>query len=137
MRLVAVALLLAGCRPPGYGNEPPPDAAEADASSQTADAAIDGSALVCDHDFRLSGYGTASSAWMTGTFVNWAGTPQGGAVMFTLGQDGAWTGTYKFQPGIHQYKFIVNGVDWILDPTNPNTVDDGMGHTNNVYTCIP
>ena len=33
--------------------------------------------------------------------------------------------------------FGENGTDWILDPTNPTTVDDGMGHTNNVYVCVP
>jgi hypothetical protein len=137
VRLVVVAILIAGCRPPGYGKEPPPDAAEVDAATQTADASPDAATLVCDHDFRLDGYATATSVWVTGTFVNWAGTPQGGAVPFTLGNDGAWTGSYEFAPGTHQYKFVVNGTNWILDPTNSNTVDDGMGNVNNAYTCVP
>lgn len=137
VRLVVVAVLLASCRPPGYGKEPPPDAGQVDGSTMTGDAASDGAALVCDHAFRLDGYATASSVWLTGTMVNWAGDPQGGAVPFTLGSDGAWTGAYQFEAGTHQYKLIVNGTDWILDPTNTNTTDDGMGHTNNVYTCVP
>ena len=134
--VVATFVGLAACRPPGYGKEPPPDAPEADAGA-TADAAIDSATLVCDHAFRLDGYATASSVWLTGSFIDWAGNPQSGAVAFMLGTDGAWTGSYAFEAGTHQYKLIVNGSDWILDPTNPNTVDDGMGHTNNVYTCVP
>jgi hypothetical protein len=136
VRLVAIALCLLACRPPGYGKEPPPDAA-VDAG-KTADAASDAATmLVCDHAFRIDGHATASSVWLTGTFSNWAGNPQAGAIEFVLGNDGAWTGSYKFEPGTHQYKLIVNGSEWILDPTNPNTADDGMGHTNNVYTCVP
>lgn len=135
--VVVLAGLLAGCRPPGYGKEPPPDAAEIDASTMPmADAAIDAAGLGCDHAFRLDGYATAASVWLTGSMVSWAGSPPG-AVAFMLGSDGAWTGTYRFEAGMHQYKLIVNGTEWILDPTNPNTVDDGMGHTNNVYTCVP
>jgi hypothetical protein len=136
VRLLVLAMLLA-CRPPGYGNEPEPDAAAVDGSMSTADAAIDAVTLGCDHAFRIDGYATASSLWLTGTMVAWAGDPQGGAMPFALGIDGAWTGSYKFEAGTHQYKLIVSGTDWILDPTNPNTADDGMGHTNNVYTCVP
>ena len=138
MRLVVAVLLLGACRPPGYGKPESPDAAASpDAATSTADAAVDAAALGCAHDFRLDGQATATSVWLTGSFVSWAGNPQGGAVAFTQGTDGAWTGSYTFQPGSHQYKYIVNGTDWILDPTNPNTVDDGMGHTNSVYSCVP
>jgi hypothetical protein len=137
VRLVVVCVLLVACRPPGYGKEPPPDASDVDAPAQPVDAAVDGVSLVCDHAFRIAGYATASSMWLTGTFTSWAGNPQSGAVEFMLGTDGAWTGSYAFPPGTHQYKLIVNATDWILDPTNPNTADDGMGHTNNVYTCVP
>jgi hypothetical protein len=137
VRFVAVAILLLACRPPGYGKEPPPDAPAVDASTATVDAAADAAALVCDHAFRVDGHATASSMWLTGNFINWAGTPQAGAVELVLGPDGAWTGSYKFEPGTHQYKLIKNSTEWMLDPSNPNTVDDGMGNTNNVYTCVP
>ena len=138
MPAVLVVVLVAGCRPPGYGKEPPPDAAELDGSTTTTvDAAIDGLApLTCDHPFRIDGYSTAASVWLTGTMTSWAGSPPG-AIEFVLGADGAWTGSYAFEAGTHQYKLIIDGTTWILDPTNPNTADDGMGHTNNVYTCVP
>lgn len=140
MRLtVCLLLVLAACRPPGYGKDPHPDAAPADGSggsAQVPDAAIDAApAAVCNHAFRLDGHGTASQVLLTGDFVQWAAMPPG-AIAFTLGGDGAWTGTYPFQQGTWQYKFIVDG-SYILDPTNQMTVDDGMGHTNSVYTCAP
>lgn len=132
-------LLASACRPPGYGKEPKPDASEApDASGVTADAALDSPvAPTCEHAFRLDGQTTAASVWLTGSFVSWATDPSAGAIAFTQGVDGGWTGSYAFPAGTHQYKFIVDGTNWILDPTNPNTADDGMGHTNSVYTCVP
>src|SRR5262245_29314295 len=110
MRLAVVVLLLAACRPPGYGKAPPVDADESvDGPGGTADAAVDAMVPVCDHAFRLDGHGTASSVWLTGTMVGWAGTVQAGAIAFTLGNDSAWTGSYKFAAGTYQYKLIVNG----------------------------
>jgi AMP-activated protein kinase-like protein len=140
MRLAVILLLLAAaCRPPGYGKDGHPDASTDGAGSGSGsmpDAAIDGPpAAVCNHAFRLDGHGTASQVLLTGDFVQWAAQPPG-AVAFVLGGDGAWTATYPFAQGTWQYKFIVDG-NWITDPTNQMTVDDGMGHTNSVYTCTP
>lgn len=139
MRIALVVLALAACRPPGYGEEDSVDAAMGSGADAmvTADAAVDGQAKVCEHAFRIEGHGTASSVWLTGTMVSWAGNPGAGAVPFALGGDGAWTGNYTFAVGAHQYKLIVNGSNWILDPSNPNTTDDGMGNTNNAFNCSP
>lgn len=140
MRLAVVLLVVAACRPPGYGKEPDVDAAMGSGSGMkpATDAAVDSPAsATCDKAFRVEGHGSDSSVWLTGTMVSWAGDPAAGAIQFALGGDGAWTGNYAFAAGTHQYKLIVNGSNWILDPTNPNTVDDGMGHTNSVFTCTP
>ena len=103
-----------------------------------ADAATDGTPTAgCHHSFRLDQHGNASSVWLSGDFVSWAGDPQSGAVPFTLGADSGWTVTYDFEAGPHLYKFIVDGNNWILDPTNPDIVDDGMGNQNSRYTCTP
>ena len=140
LALVFVVGILAACRPPGYGKEPDVDAGDGSASGSgsmtvTPDAGTGSNAATCDHMFRIEGHGSDSSVWLTGTMVSWAGDPAAGAIQFALGGDGAWTGTYAFPTGTHQYKLIVNGSNWILDPSNPNTADDGMGHTNNVFTC--
>jgi hypothetical protein len=143
VRFAALVLVLAACRPPGYGKDGHPDAPPAgdghpaDGSGGAVDAApmTSDAAAVCNHTFRLDGHGTAGTVYLTGDFVQWAAMPPG-AVAFTLGTDGAWMVTYPFVQGTYQYKFIVDG-NYILDPTNSMTVDDGMGHTNSVYTCVP
>jgi hypothetical protein len=141
MRLAVAVLLLAACRPPGYGKDGHPDAPPAGdghpadgSDGEVVDAGVD-AAATCNHTFRLDGNGTAGSVYLTGDFVQWAAQPPG-AIAFTLGNDGAWTVTHPFDQGTYQYKFIVDG-NWITDPTNAMTVDDGMGHTNSVYTCVP
>lgn len=127
-------MLACACEPPGWNKHPPADA-DSD-GSMVIDAAID-AAPGCDHPFRLDGHATASSVWLTGDFVQWAGDPQAGAIPFVLGADGGWTGMYRFAPGMHQYKLIVDGNQWIVDPTNPNQIDDGFGGKNSVYDCVP
>ena len=137
-RLVVLVVALTACRPPGWGKEHQPDASETtDGTTENGDAAIDSPvAATCDHAFRLEGYGSASTAWVTGDFVAWAGTPPA-AVELALGGNGVWTGSYQFMAGPHQYKFIVSGAQWIPDPGNPDTVPDGLGGQNSVFTCVP
>ncbi|MGB1013999.1 MAG: glycogen-binding domain-containing protein, partial [Nannocystaceae bacterium] len=39
-----------------------------------------------------------------------------------------------------QYKFRINGENWVLDPNNPETIDDGFGGENSLLepmTCDP
>ena len=138
MRFVLLLAVIAACRPPGYGkhrgDEPTVDAPAATDDASNPDGT---SAATCDKAFRLDGHGTASSVWLTGDFIQWGGDPAHGAAEFTLGVDGGWTGTYTFDPGPHQYKFIVSGTDLIADPTNPDQVDDGFGGKNSLYTCAP
>ena len=131
-----VVLAVAACRPPGYGKD---DGTDIDASagpdSRTVDAAIDAPAT-CIKAFRLEGHSGASSVVLTGSFNGWAPNPPA-AISFVLGTDGAWTGMHSFAPGLHQYKFVVSGNQWIPDPANPDGIDDGFGNRNSLYTCVP
>jgi hypothetical protein len=138
VKLALLCLALAACRPPGYGKGDDVGPDPVDAAVTPTDTAPDGSAAAtCDKSFRLDGHGTASTVWLSGSFVEWGGDPAHGAIEFSLGVDGAWTGAYAFEAGQHQYKFIVNTTEWINDPTNPDQIDDGFGGTNSVYTCAP
>ena len=144
-RAVPRAVLPAARRPPGYGKEPGVDAGSNAATPDGAQAIPpdggatgDGSSAgTCSHAFRLDQHGDDSSVWLSGDFVDWAATPQQGAVAFTLGADSGWTVSYTFTAGPHLYKFILDGNNWILDPTNPDVVDDGMGNSNSRYICTP
>lgn len=136
--MLLVTVLLAGCRPPGWGEDEGDDAVTVDATpGPTPDAATADAATSCERAFRLEGHASASSVWLTGDFVAWAGDPTVGAVTLALGGDGAWTGTHTFPAGTYQYKFIVDGTSWIADPGNPSSVDDGFGGKNSLYSCTP
>jgi hypothetical protein len=142
MRILGSLLLVlaVGCRPPGYGkgdDDAPVDAATDADVEPTIDGAtpIDALQVTCDAPFRLEGQDTATSVWLTGDFVGWAGQPADGAIVLVLGGDGAWTATHTFDAGTYQYKFIVDGSMWITDPSNPDTIDDTLGGFNSVYTC--
>jgi hypothetical protein len=139
--ILCLALVGAACEPPGYGRHDP-DAAPGDGThgdgTKAIDAAIDAPAQnVCDHGFRLDNHAGATSVWLTGDFIAWGGDPGHGAVVFALGADGVWTGSRQFAAGSYLYKFIVDGTQWIADPGNPDSVDDGFGGKNSVYSCMP
>jgi hypothetical protein len=140
---VVVLLVLAACRPPGYGkgDDDGDDDVTVDANGNTdadglSDGGTDATALTCTKAFHLDGYSTATSVWLTGSFSQWAPNPPG-AIAFTQAGGGGWDVTHDFPAGQQTYKFVVNGNNWILDPTNPTTMDDGMGNTNSAFTCTP
>ncbi len=137
---LVLALALAACRPPGYGKEPAVDSAvdgARDGSPATGDAGHDGPASACTNQFRLAGYPSSSSVWLSGDFLSWPADPGAGAVPLVLGADSVWTVSYGFAQGSYLYKFIVDGTTWISDPANADTVPDGQGGVNSVYTCTP
>jgi hypothetical protein len=80
--------------------------------------------------FRLSGFPDARAVYLAGTFNDWnpRATP-----MMRKGNE--WTVALPLKPMGYSYKFIVDGV-WKLDPANPESVDDGAGHTNS-FLAIP
>lgn len=137
MRLVVVALLLAACRPPGYGEDDQDDQPAVDAPP-SPDAAVDApAATTCEKTFRLEGNGGAQTVWLTGSFTSWGGNPGAGAIELTKDAGSVWNVTRTMDSGEHQYKFIVDGTSWIADPANPDFVDDGFGGRNSVYRCSP
>ena len=135
MRLVLLAMALVACRPPGYGK----GGGGGGDDTVDIDAAVvapgDTAVATCKKAFRLDGHSLANAVSLTGSFVSWSATAPP-AIAFTKGIDGAWTGSYDFTAGTHQYKYIVDG-SWIPDPTNPNQVDDTFGGFNSVITCMP
>lgn len=76
--------------------------------------------------FRLKGYAEASLVVLTGTFNNWSQSQ----LLFAREGD-EWVCRVDLDPGIYQYKFIVDG-DWLLDASNPDTAEDEAGNVNNV-----
>jgi hypothetical protein len=81
--------------------------------------------------FRLKGHPDASLVVLTGTFNNWNQSQ----LLFAREGDG-WVCRVDLDPGVYQYKFIVDG-DWLLDPSNPDTSEDEAGNVNNVIEVKP
>jgi 1,4-alpha-glucan branching enzyme len=71
---------------------------------------------------------TALSIAVVGSFNHW--NP---AINRLSGPDasGIWTILLPLQPGRYEYRFVVNGTNWVLDPSAPS-VDDGMGDRNSI-----
>jgi len=81
--------------------------------------------------FRLKGHADASLIVLTGAFNNWSQSQ----LLFAREGD-EWVCRVDLDPGVYQYKFIVDG-DWLLDPSNPDTAEDEAGNVNNVIEVKP
>jgi enterochelin esterase-like enzyme len=69
--------------------------------------------------------GAASSVQVAGDFNGWSPTPD---PMTKLASTTLWYRTKIFEPNARlDYKLVINGSNWILDPRNPNTVSGGFG----------
>ncbi|HMD54641.1 MAG TPA: alpha-amylase family glycosyl hydrolase, partial [Phycisphaerae bacterium] len=71
-----------------------------------------------------------SSVSLTGDFNDWSAT----ANPMSLGADRVWRTTIPLFPGEHEYKFVLNGTNWITDPqSSPRQLrSNGMGYFNSV-----
>ena len=45
---------------------------------------------------------------------------------------GTWTVTLPLAAGRHLYSFVVDGTQWMPDPSAPLAPEDGFGHANSV-----
>ena len=79
--------------------------------------------------FRYQPPKPVRSVVLAGTFNGWnrSDTPLGGP-----DAEGAWSVTIQLGPGMHQYKFVVDGQKWLTDPQNPDGQDDGHSGQNSV-----
>ena len=66
---------------------------------------------------------------VVGDFNNWS--PKTDAMVDENG-DGEWTLFYTLAPGVYQYKFVIDGNQWVTDPRNPEKVSDGFEGENSV-----
>jgi len=71
----------------------------------------------------------ASTVHLTGDFTSW--NPDGIAMQDLRGT-GIWTGDVALPPGIHEYTFVLDGSEWVPDPTAVLQVDDGFGQVNSI-----
>jgi hypothetical protein len=46
--------------------------------------------------------------------------------------DGTFQSVLSLNPGLYQYKFLVDDREWIQDPHCPETAHDGLGGRNSI-----
>lgn len=77
---------------------------------------------------------TAKSVSVAGTFNNW----DRNANPMKVDSDGrTWRLSLKLAFGKHQYKFVRNGEEWMVDPNASKNIDDGNGNTNSELVILP
>ncbi len=76
---------------------------------------------------------SAKSVSVAGSFNRW--DPQTD-VLQGPDRNGIWTIVLPLPPGRYEYRFVVNGKDWVLDPSAP-PVDDGLGERNSQVVVEP
>lgn len=68
----------------------------------------------------------AGQVVLAGAFNGW----DKNAAKMHKAADGVWSLTVRLAPGLHQYKFVVNGSDWHADPDNPaKLANDPFGNS--------
>jgi 1,4-alpha-glucan branching enzyme len=70
-----------------------------------------------------------SKVCLAGDFNNWSPVSD---PMLDKNKDGHWMLFYPLKPGRYEYKFVIDGKYWIVDPRNPQTVSDGFEGGNSV-----
>lgn len=73
---------------------------------------------------------SAGQVFVAGQFNQWSQT----ATALAKGEDGVWRTAIKLKPGKYEYKFFVDGSQWMDDPSNPDKVPDPYGGNNSVLT---
>jgi len=81
--------------------------------------------------------GPHASVHAAGSFNDWPAAPADGWAMTWVPSQSLYFGKHVVADGEHQYKFVVDGSEWITDPSNSQVTDDGFGGVNSVLiqTC--
>jgi hypothetical protein len=66
----------------------------------------------------------ASSVAVVGDFNNWG---LGDTALAATNHGGVWSVTARVPAGLHRYAFVVNGKQWIADPSAPRSSGDDFG----------
>ncbi|MBX3096669.1 MAG: alpha-glucosidase C-terminal domain-containing protein [Fimbriimonadaceae bacterium] len=85
------------------------------------------------HTFTYVAETSHRSVSVAGTFNGW----NKDASPLTTQDGRTWVATVNVAPGRHEYKFVLDGQSWVIDPANPSTRDDGNGNINSLLVIKP
>lgn len=83
--------------------------------------------------FEYQAPANTSSVAVAGTFNNWSTNAN---PMKQVGSSNIWKITLSLSAGDFQYKFVINGSTWLIDP-KAKSISDGNGNTNSTLTVFP
>ena len=66
----------------------------------------------------------ARSVAVVGDFNNWG---LGDTALVAVNHNGVWSVSASVRTGVHRYAFLVNGKQWVADPTAPRAAGDDFG----------
>jgi len=66
----------------------------------------------------------ARSVAVVGDFNNWG---LGDTALVAENHNGVWSVSAPVPAGVHRYAFLVNGKQWVADPTAPRAAGDDFG----------
>ena len=66
---------------------------------------------------------------VVGDFNEWA---RNGTPLSDSDENGIWTVSVPLTPGRYQYKFLVDGKQWVVEPDAPAYHPDGFGGRNSL-----
>ena len=67
---------------------------------------------------------TARSVAVVGDFNDWG---LGDSALVATNHEGVWSVTAPVPAGVHRYAFVVNGKQWVADPSAPRSSSDDFG----------
>lgn len=80
--------------------------------------------------FVITAPGAAQVA-LVGDFNDWDANA---TMLERASEQGVWTVALPLETGRYEYAFVVNGSEWLADPTSPEAVEDDYGKPNSVVT---
>ena len=72
---------------------------------------------------------TAKSVAVVGDFNDWG---LNDSALVATNHEGVWSVTAPVPTGVHRYAYVVNGKDWVADPSAPRSAADDFGMPSSV-----
>ncbi len=85
-----------------------------------------------NHTFEFVAERPVTSVTVAGTFNGW----NANATPLKTADGRTWRVTIPVAPGRHEYKFVLDGRDWVIDP-QVRSQDDGNGNINSLIFVFP
>jgi hypothetical protein len=77
---------------------------------------------------------SARSVAVVGDFNDWG---LNDSALVATNHEGVWSVTAPVPTGVHRYAYVVNGKDWVADPSAPRSAGDDFGMPSSVLVVEP